>query len=374
MRLVGQLYVTVPSARVQRDPTFMEKLKRGFGGKVDLETDEVQNQLEATSVVDAVRRALGRLGVGNALSLVIDETVVFQDSDSKADDLPDLVLALADHASLFGRGFRELKFAAEHEEAGLHLVIETRARTRHRRDDPAAVVSVGGRIRKLEPEKGESADAYRARVEPLTRDAALFEASRHAFESFVARLRDALAAAMPEARVDERKAEARVVKAPAGATEDPAAVERAPREPTHPAYDPFMVYYPSPMTTVLDAMLFASFMHMMMPPPVLLVSPWGSPLGMMSDVQAQPELANITDFDRAGLDDDGDDRHADRASLVSDDDQGDAPDAGQDDAAYDDDDGDFADDGDGGDDGGGWSDGGWDGGGWDDGGGGGSDD
>ena len=52
MRLVGQLYITVPSARVKRDPTFMEKLKRGFGGQVDLDTEEVQNQLEATSVVD----------------------------------------------------------------------------------------------------------------------------------------------------------------------------------------------------------------------------------------------------------------------------------------------------------------------------------
>ena len=371
MRLVGQLYITVPSARVKRDPTFMEKLKRSLGGQVDLDTEEVQNQLEATSVVDAVRRALGRLGVGNALSLVIDETVVFQDSDGKADDLPDLVLALADHASLFGRGFRELKFAAEHEEAGLHLVIETRARTRHRHGDPAAVVSVGGRIRKLEPEKGESAEAYRARVEPLTRDAALFEASRLAFESFVARLRDALGAAMPEARVVERKAEARVVKAPADAPDDPSALERTPREPTHPAYDPFAVYYPSPMTTVLDAMLFASFMHMVMPPPVLLVSPWGSPLGIMSDVQAHPQLAEISDFDRAGVGDFGDDRDQ-RASLVSDDDVGSGADSGaaEDDTSYEGDD--FDDGGDDrGDDGGGWSDGGWDdGGGWDGGGGG----
>src|SRR3954469_17281467 len=207
----------------------MERLRRRMGGTVDLETAEVQNQLEASAIVDAVRRALGRLGVTNALSLVVDDTVVCQDADGRPGDLPDLVLALADHASLFGRGFRELKFAAEHEEAGLHLVIETRARTRHRRDDPAAVVSVGGRIRKLEPEKGESADAYRARVEPLTRDAALFEASRLAFESFVARLRDTLSAGMPEARVTEHKAEARVVKAPASPMGDPSAPERTPR-------------------------------------------------------------------------------------------------------------------------------------------------
>src|SRR5262245_61288706 len=110
MKLVGQIYVTVPGDVVRRDRSFCERMKGSVGGKVDRETDEVQNRLEATVVVDAVRRALGRLGVGNALSLVIDDTVVFQDSDGKADDLPDLVLALSEHASVFGREFRELRF------------------------------------------------------------------------------------------------------------------------------------------------------------------------------------------------------------------------------------------------------------------------
>ena len=166
MRLVAQLYATVPSNVVTRDPSLFEKMKRGLGGRVDLTTDQVENQLEATAIIDAVKRTLVRLGVGNALSLVIDDTVIFQDTDGKADDLPDLITALADHASVFGRGFRELKFAAEHEEAGLHLVIEARARTRHHRDEPAAVISVGGRIRALEPKSGETAEAYRTRVSP----------------------------------------------------------------------------------------------------------------------------------------------------------------------------------------------------------------
>jgi hypothetical protein len=365
MRLVGQIYVTVPSQQVQRDPTFIEKVKRSLGGRVNLETDEVQNQLEATSVVDGVRRALARLGVGNALSLVIDDTVIFQDTDGKADDLPDLVLALSEHASVFGRGFRELKFAAEHEEAGLHLVIEARARTRHRKQDPAAVISVGGRIRQLEPQRGESAEAYRARVEPLTRDAALFETARLAFETFVTRLHDAISAAIPDAKVEERKAEARVVRtAPEGRA---AASERVPREPTHPAYDPFIAYYPSPMATVLDAMLFASLMNMAMPPPILLVSPFGMPLGQMSDVQAHPELADVGAFDGAGDDgphagaghgggDDSDQSDHDSHALV-----GHEADVGADDGS--------GVDGSGGD----WSDGGWDGGGWDGGGDGGGD-
>jgi hypothetical protein len=306
MRLVAQVYVTVPSNIVRRDPTLLEKMKRRLGGTVDLDTDEVTNELEATAVVDASRRALVRLGVGNALSLVIDDTVIFQDTDGKADDLPDLVLALADHASVFGRGFKELRFAAEHEEAGLHLVIETRARTRHRRDEPAAVVSVGGRIRALEPTKGESAEAYRARVEPLTKDAALFETARLSFESFAARLRDALRAVLPEATIADREPEARLVKAPEQGVTAP---EAANRQPTERGYDPMAIYYPSPMGAMLDAMLFVSFMHMLMPPPVMLVTPMGAPLGNMSEVKSNPELASddrVADADHGGAHDDGD--------------------------------------------------------------------
>lgn len=289
MRLVGQIHITVRGDIVRRDPSWWEKVKKGLGARVDLETGDVRNGLEATAVIDSVRRALGRLGVTNALSLVIDDTVLFQDTDGKPDDLPDLVLALSEHASVFGRGFRELRFAAEHEEAGLRLVIETRARTRHRQNEPAAIVSVGGRLAELEPARGESAEAYRARVEPLTKDAARFEAARHAFESFVQRLEAALQAGLPEAEVREKKAETRLVRAPGGAVSTP---ERPADQPLAPGYDPFITYYPSPMGLMLDAMIFSSFMHMMMPPPVMVVSPLGASLGSMPEVQAQPELAS----------------------------------------------------------------------------------
>jgi hypothetical protein len=307
MRLVAQLYVTVPSNVVQRNPSLLEKMKRGMGGRINLDTDEVENQLEATAIVDAARRALARLDVGNALSLVIDDTVIFQDTDGKADDLPDMVLALSEHSSVFGRGFKELRFAAEHEEAGLHLVIETRARTRHKREEPAAVVSIGGRIKALEPQKGETAEAYRARVEPLTRDAALFETAKLSFESFAARLRDALRAVMPEATVDEKEPEARLVKAP---ERSPTAPENASRQPMHPGYDPYALYYPSPMGLMLDVMLFTSLMHMMMPPAIMVMTPMGAPLGSVSEIQAQPDLASddhIADQDHGGGHDHGGD-------------------------------------------------------------------
>jgi hypothetical protein len=151
------------------------------------------------------------------------------------------------------------------------------------------VVSLGGRIRALEPRSGESAEDYRGRVEPMLANAALFETARHAFESFVARVETALRTELPGADVTQKRAEARLVKAPERA---PAAPDRAPPSPMHPAYDPFLVYYSSPMYPLLDAMMFASFMHMMMPPHITVVSPSGAPLGDMSDIQADPHLAD----------------------------------------------------------------------------------
>lgn len=358
MRLVGQIHITVRGDVVRRDPSWWEKVKRGLGSRVELDTGEVKNGLEATAIVDSVRRALGRMGVSNALSLVIDDTVVFQDADGKPDDLPDLVLALSEHASVFGRGFRELRFAAEHEEAGLRLVIETRARTRHRQDEPAAVVSVGGRLAELEPARGESAEAYRSRVEPLIKDPGRFESARHAFQSFVQRLEGALQAALPDAEVVEKKAETRLVKAPAHAATAVGTPGRSGDQPLAPGYDPWTTYYPSPMGMMLDAMIFTSFMHMMMPPPVMVVSPMGAPLGMMSDVQAQPELASDAHVAHADQSLFGGDDGA--AAAGGDDIDGGASEGGDGGAWWDDPQGS--------DDGGGWDDGG--GGGWDDGGGG----
>src|SRR4029077_7738652 len=144
-------------------------------------------------------RAFARVGIDNAVALVIDDAVIFQDSEGRSGDLPDLILALSEHASVFGRGFREMKLAAEHEEAGLHLLAEVRAVTQHRRGEPSAFVSVGGRIQDLGPRAGESAGGSRARVEPLAKDAGLLETARMQFQSFVGRLEAAFPATPAQA-------------------------------------------------------------------------------------------------------------------------------------------------------------------------------
>src|SRR5947207_14556172 len=110
MRLIGQIQITMATSEaVHREPGFWDKLKRGLGEKVDLDTGEVRVALEATALVDSVKRAFARVGIDNAVSLVIDDTVIVQDSDERAGDLHDQELAVSEHASLFGRDFREIK-------------------------------------------------------------------------------------------------------------------------------------------------------------------------------------------------------------------------------------------------------------------------
>ena len=280
MKLHGLVDLHVSAERILREPTFWDRVKKKFGGEPDLRTDRKRAALEATAVVEATRKALGRLGATNAVSLVINDQVLFQDFDGKPDDLGDLFLAFSDHESVFGGGFDLLRLAVEHREAGLHLILEVIARTEHADDEPAARIVVSGRISDFEPRKGEDADAYRERVQPLTTDASLIEVSRRQFESFVDRVADAMRAAMPEARVEVRKAEAQVTR-----PSDRPSRQQAP-QPTDPRYDPYDRYYPSPFDSMLSIMMWTSLLSFAMPPHVMVVNQQGDALGSGQDAAA----------------------------------------------------------------------------------------
>lgn len=281
MKLHGVIDLQVSGERVLREPGFWDRLKQRFGGEPDLGTERVRAALEAAAVVDAVRQALSRLGATNAISLVIDDQVLFQDRDGRADDLGDLFLAFHDSESVFGAGFRLLRLAVEHQEAGLHFVLEVVAQGEHAVDEPAARIIVSGRIRDFEPRPGEDAGAYRARVEPLTRDPKTVELAARQFESFVARVADAMRAAMPEARVEVQSAEAQV--------EQPS--RRAPRKrreelpPTDPRYDPYAAYYGHPLDGMLSVLMWTSLLSWAMPPHVTVVNQQGDAIGTAADAQ-----------------------------------------------------------------------------------------
>lgn len=254
MKLHGVIELTVAGERVLRAPNLWDKVKRAFGGEPDLRTDTVRASLEATAIVEVVRGALKRLGATNAISLVIDDQVLYQDREGRPDDFGDLFLAFHDNAPVFGGSFRLLRLAAEHEEAGLHLVVETIARSEHPADEPAARLIVAGRVREFEPRPGEDAESYRRRVEPIASDPMRLDAPRRQFESFVSRLGDAVRASMPEAEVKVLEAKALIEK--------PARQPAKPAPPTSRNYDPYAYHYGSPMSAMVSLVMWSSFLSM----------------------------------------------------------------------------------------------------------------
>lgn len=264
MKLYGTIAVHVEAADILRAPKFFEKVRRAFGGKPDLRTGKVRAAIESTALVEAARDALRRIGATNAISLVIDDTVLFHDRDHKEDDLGDLFLAFHDNSSVFGQGFDELRLAVEHREAGLHVVIEIQARSIHARSVPAIRVILSGRIEALTPKPSEDADAYRKRAEPIATDPKALEMYRVQFESYVQRVRDALAASMPTARAEVEVADARVVRPDGKQAEQP-------QRPDSYGYDPYISYYPSPLGMVAEVFMWSALFSMMMPPHIHVV-------------------------------------------------------------------------------------------------------
>jgi hypothetical protein len=290
MKLYGAIAIHVHAEDILRTPRFFEKIKQAFGGKPDLRTGRQRAALEATAIVEAARDALRRLGATNAISLVIDDTVLFQDRDGEPDDLGDLFLAFHDNSSVFGEGFDELRLAVEHREAGLHVVMELQARSVHPRGVPAMRLVISGRVEALTPRRGEDADAYRQRVEPLANDVKALEMYRVQFTAFVDRVRDALATTMPTARVEVETAEPRIVRP------DPDAARRDPQQesPDSRGYDPYLYYYPSPMFFVTDMLMWSALFSMAMPPHFTVVDSHNHVQGFADDpgIQSGPTASD----------------------------------------------------------------------------------
>jgi hypothetical protein len=291
MKLYGTIAVHVQAADILRAPRFFEKVRRMFGGKPDLRSGKVRAAIEATAIVEATRDALRQIGITNAVSLVIDDTVLFHDRDGKPDDLGDLFLAFGDNESVFGAGFEELRLAVEHREAGLHMVLEVQARTVVARGVPPVRIILSGRIEALTPKPGEDAEAYRKRAEPIAADPKALEMFRVQFEAFVTRVRDAISAAMPTATAEVELAEARVVRPDDKATEQPAQV------PTARYYDPYIAYYPSPMGTMAEMFMWSAMFSMMMPPHFVVVDHYNHVQGFVDDpgIQDGPTHAAASD-------------------------------------------------------------------------------
>lgn len=251
MKLYSIVRVDMNEHEILQQPGVLARLRKALGGEPDLATGRMRAALEGAVLVEASRRALAEVGATDAVALVVDDLVLFEDRDRRPDDLGDLFLAFIDHAPALDTDFRVLRLTVEHVEAGVHYVIELQARTEYPKGEPAVRVIVSGRLRALEPQRGETAETYRARVEPLLQDRVGFQVAQASFDSFVGRMRDAIARALPDARV--------AISAPAPQVGSPSSKRPEPR-PEDRDYDPHEAHYPNPMLGMFGMAMLGSML------------------------------------------------------------------------------------------------------------------
>jgi hypothetical protein len=199
VRFAASVEVDLPVDVVERLPTLWDRCRSLVGTDVDLGTDRVRTRMEAAAFLHQARAALDSLGVDNARFLLVDGVLVYEDARGRPHDLTDLMIAFADHVLVASEGGRELRLCVEHDEAGFHFEIEARFAVEHPSVQPAALVTILGRVIDFAPRPEESAEAYRQRIAPLVADPRPLAGLQLQFGTFVSRIEQALADALPGA-------------------------------------------------------------------------------------------------------------------------------------------------------------------------------
>jgi hypothetical protein len=194
---IARVDAHLPSELIERVPSLWERLKQAWGGAP--RASRARNQVEAVAFLYELRAVLDGLGIHSARSLVVDEQVVYHDPDNRAGDLPELFDALAEHAATFGQASQTLQLCVEHEQAGLHFILDGVVTAEHEVDAPSARLVVRAQLRELEHQPGESATSYRRRVEDLLEEKSA-STTRAQFAMFMARLEDELRRRFVDAR------------------------------------------------------------------------------------------------------------------------------------------------------------------------------
>ncbi len=273
MRLTAQGRVHLTGGEeVFREPGMWDKVKFFFGSDVDLRTGELKLTRDVLRLTEQVQKGLLAAGIDNAVSLVVDTDVIYQDTAGRKADADLLVDAMRRAHGRFNDGFDTLRAVFEHEGNGLHTLIEVTVRAKHKSEEPAATLAMGGRILELRPTEGEGMEAAKERIGKRLGDAQLVPTYKALLGDLCTRVQDGLQRHFPKGRVEVDPPELQVVKPSRDEVRDlgadrasrAAALRATPNYPRAgyygPHYDPWGTYYRDPMDTfvnlmVLDAML-----------------------------------------------------------------------------------------------------------------------
>jgi len=272
MRLTAQARIYLPGEDVFRKPTFWDNFKGMLGSDVDLRTGEARLTRDVLGLTEQIQQGLALAGITNAVSLVVDTDVVYQDVTGVPDDAGLLVASMRRAATRFTQGFKVLRAVFELEAQGLHSIIEVTVRAVHKKTQPSATVAVGSRILELRPAQGEDIEAAKDRIGRALGNAQLIPTYRGILTSQMQTVQAGLQRVFANGEVELDAVDAQVVR-PSGADVRELGQDSASRHanlrdvPAYPrtgyygaGYDPWVTYYRDPMDTfvnlmIIDAML-----------------------------------------------------------------------------------------------------------------------
>lgn len=258
MRFLGNIALTARGEVVRREPGFWERFKQVFSRDKGLDQRDTQALMTTAHLLAGVRHTLEGVGITNAVRLVIDGVVLFEDLVGKKDDVGDLFAAFYENEALYGKAFKALSLTVEHVEGGLVLVIALTASGDRTSDESHIEVVISGRVEALLQDTPDVASLFASPARP--------EAYRLQFERFVNRMHDALAAALPEVAVSAANVSTRLVK---------------PSQPaTHRAGDPWYAVHPV-ATGAIDLLVWNAAQSWAWHPDYAVIDDDGTVLGRL---------------------------------------------------------------------------------------------
>ncbi|MFO0746091.1 MAG: hypothetical protein U1F43_10505 [Myxococcota bacterium] len=279
MQLEATLGMWARGERVRKAASFWDRVRKVLGPARAAGPDEVQTMLSAAALVGGAAQALDQLGVTDAIALVVDGQVVYEDRQGRPDDLEALLAALGERPA--SAMLNTLELAVEHRAGGLHYLVVLSARGVHATDEATGQVAVSARSEALAPAPGELDLDYVERVTRAFASAAPVEALVGSFRDFAARLAAALAEALPEVRLGAPSIEVSLRRP------DPAS-PAGPRDEA-PA-SPYDRYCPEPRQALIDETLWSLVRRWPWSPPWSVIDPAGRKIGSLAAFAAETPL------------------------------------------------------------------------------------
>jgi len=297
--LKSSITVDLPSAVADRSKTAVEWVRSLFGARLDLRSNQEELTMSAMSLVVGLVEGFSAAGFTDVISFVVDKKVVYLDSREVPDDLT-LILQAAEQKGILERRFKEMHLVLSHKESGLHVLVDVRIRNRVMLSEEEMNIDLSGRIEELQIQTGESADAYRARIEAFMAAHGRTDGYRTTLDGITARVADKLRLTLVGARTRVHPATVQIIrpgaqqlgrfrKLPFGRDVSRPHYRPVPTYQRSGAYaDPFFYYYYDPYYdfmswVMLDAMLHQHYWHS---PAVHVVDTSGAVIGSGAEIEA----------------------------------------------------------------------------------------